>query len=174
MLPGSNRQIWLVDAYVDVEAAEYEQLEGEFPKGYQQTAQTHLVGLCLRHCQASCLAAIESVDRVGDGIVAKHASRSRSCACCRATYAVDYKRWLGGFDQHGASHVVDLVIRVSGRLRSPSVGRRIIFKRMHKIAAWQVGRAAAHGIKLPIGWEKDAHGADPGRRKIRAGTPACW
>src|SRR5439155_1302675 len=48
-------------------------------------------------------------------------------------------------------------VGVSSRLGSPTVGDRIIFKRVSELAAGQVGATSAHSIKLAIGLEIDAH-----------------
>ena len=53
-------------------------------------------------------------------------------------------------------------VRIRGGLGSPPVSSRIIFKRVSELAAGCVGTAAAHGVKLAVGWEKDARHAGSG------------
>src|SRR4029453_15335532 len=74
--------------------------------------------------------------------------------------------------EHAASHVVDLVVRVSSCLGYPGVSRRIIFKWVHEVAARGVSGAPAHGIESPVGWEIDANQAHANAWEIRTRRPA--
>jgi hypothetical protein len=40
---------------------------------------------------------------------------------------------------------------------------------MHEIAVGQIGGATAHAVKLPVGWEKDAHEAGADTWEARRG-----
>src|SRR4029077_6783016 len=71
-------------------------------------------------------------DHVRDRVVTEHAVGSRRRSGCRAAYAVDVGS--PGVGEHRASHVVHLVISVSGSLGCPSVSHRVEFKWVSEIA----------------------------------------
>src|SRR5439155_21184860 len=86
-------------------------------------------------------------ERVSDRVVTEDATCSRGRPACRAAYAVDIRRRRLG--EHPASHVVRLVVGVSGSLGGPGVGALAIFKRVNELVTHPVRAAPAHSIEVP-------------------------
>jgi hypothetical protein len=112
---------------------------------------------------------VENLNGIRDRIIAEDPGGGRRKGGGRAAYAIDVGRSALG--KHAASHVVHLpgALVISGCLDRPRIGVGVILKRMHEIAVGQIGGATAHGIKLPVGREKDAHQSNPDAREARRG-----
>jgi hypothetical protein len=112
------------------------------------------------------------VDRVGDRVITENAGCGSVLSACRAAYAIDVRCSRVG--EHAASHVADLIVGICGRLDSPSVGHRIIFKWVREIVADSIHAAPAHRVELvvEIGIEIDANHPDTGTRHVWTCRPA--
>ena len=84
---------------------------------------------------------------------------------CATSYTINV--WRSSISENTASHVVHVVVRIGGRLGSPTVGARVVFKRVSELAACCVGHASAHGVKLAVSREKDT-------RHAGSGTGHAW
>ena len=99
-------------------------------------------------------------NHVGERVITKHAISGRGLSACRAAYTVDVR--CARVVEHAASHVADLVVRKRGGLDSPTIGGRIVFKRVREIVAGSIHAAPAYRVKLSKGWKVDANHADSG------------
>src|SRR4029077_4319854 len=88
-------------------------------------------------------------DRIRHRIIAEDATgRDRGGGDVRAAHTIDVRR--PGVGEHAAGYVVHQVVGIGGSLGGPSIGVRIVFKRISELAASCVGGATTHRIKLPI------------------------
>ena len=111
-------------------------------------------------------------DRIRHRIIAEDATgRDRGGDDERAARTIDVRR--PGVGEHAASHVVHQVVGIGGCLGSPSIGGRIIFKRVSEFAASRVGAASAHGVKLSVGREINANLTDANARHGRSCSPGA-
>src|SRR5205823_6292575 len=117
-------------------------------------------------------------DSIGERVIAEDAPGRGRGGGFRAAHAIDV---IGpGIIEYAARHVVHLIVRIRGRLCGPTISHWIVLKGVGKLTAASVEGAAAHGIKLPVSWEKDPNRADVGTRHVRTGCPTavrgscCW
>ena len=98
-------------------------------------------------------------DRIRHRIIAEDATGGdRGGGDDRAARTIDVRR--PGVAKHAASYVVHQVVGIGGCIGRPSIGVRVVFKRMSELVASCVGGATAHGVKLPVGREINASQSD--------------
>src|SRR5205814_9083928 len=108
-----------------------------------------------------------SADGVSDRVITEYAIENVWEGNLRTTHAVDVVS--SSVIEHATGHVVYMGVGVGGRLSGPRVSNRIIFKRLSEFAAQGIAAAPAHGVKLPVSWEKDPNEADTGTWKVWTG-----
>src|SRR4029077_5219691 len=89
----------------------------------------------------------------------------------RAAHAIDVVR--STVVSHSALGIAHEGIWITRCLGSPSVAYRIILERVSELGTTSLQVASAHGVKLPVGREKDTTEADPRDWEVSAGPPTA-